>query len=109
MGIDVSPELIIGKEFNNEQEAKEWVLGYLGKDEEWFESEWEGDFYGLLQEGLSSGLYGQDYSAYSRGSYYIGFEPDLSDRTGQDVAECWRKAVELFGEDARVHFWARYW
>lgn len=109
MGVDVSPELIIGKEFKSESEATRWLLEKLGKDEDWLDDEHSGSIRECLDQDIPLGLSGKEYSGYGDYEFYIGFEPDLSDRTGQNIAECWRKAVELFGEDAHVHFWARYW
>jgi len=102
MGVDYSPVLYVGKEFEDQNEAKEFYskfYNYTEEDEEYIEQE-------NFQEwcsGLDNGLSGEILNCFNGYGFVFGIDigssvrqPDLFNSKVQDAISEWE---ELFGNE----------
>lgn len=110
MGVDVDPEVMIGKYFDSEEEAKAYVKDVFGIDEE----EYDGTLIELEYTDRSQGLVYGEMSGYSDYGGVLGkpiLERHLKYKS-DEVDKIWEELYKTFPQEDHeklvVHIWARY-
>lgn len=102
MGVDYSPVLYIGKQFEDQREAREFYERFFElseEDREYIEQESFSEFC----YGLDNGLTGKVLNCYNGYGFVLGIDLGRYVRKPEEFAEATKKAVdkwkELFGEE----------